>query len=82
VPTRELPSALVRLVARFNPTLRVSLPYLDVPARTPATRARAELGWTTRPLRETVVDAAESFIALGVMPRATSMGSGRGVTRA
>jgi nucleoside-diphosphate-sugar epimerase len=69
VPTRTLPSWLVRLAARVNPTLRVSLPYLDAPARTPATRARAELGWTARPWRETVADSAESFIALGAVPR-------------
>jgi dihydroflavonol-4-reductase len=67
IPRRELPSWAVRLGARLNPTMRVALPLLDTPAATSSDRARAELGWTSYPARQAIVDAAESLVAAGVV---------------
>jgi dihydroflavonol-4-reductase len=50
--------------------MRLALPLLDVPARTSAARARAELGWSSRDVRTTIVQTAESLIAAGAVPRA------------
>lgn len=67
VPTRELPSWLVRLAARFSSTLRPMVPLLDN-TRTP-TSAKAErmLRWKPRPREEAVVASAESLIRFGVV---------------
>lgn len=70
VPRRSIPSWAVRAGARLNPTMRLARPLLDVPARVLAARARAELGWTTRDVRTTIVETAESLIAAGTVPRA------------
>jgi dihydroflavonol-4-reductase len=70
VPRRSIPSWAVRAGARVNPTMRLARPLLDVPARVFAARARAELGWTTRDVRTTIVETAESLIAAGTVPRA------------
>lgn len=67
IPRRELPSWIVRLGARVNPTMRVALPLLDAPAATSSDSARAELGWSPRPAREAIVDAAESLIAADIV---------------
>jgi dihydroflavonol-4-reductase len=65
VPGLSLPSWLVRLGARRNPTLRLALPLLDTLADVSSARAGAELGWTARPVRDTIVETAESLIACG-----------------
>jgi nucleoside-diphosphate-sugar epimerase len=67
VPTRELPSWLVRFAARFNRTLRSLVPLLDN-TRTP-TSAKAErvLGWKPRPREESIVATAESLIRFGIV---------------
>lgn len=68
VPTAELPSFVVRMGALVNPSLRLAVPLLDQPILVSSARARGELGWRRRPLRETVIDAAESLIAFGRKP--------------
>jgi dihydroflavonol-4-reductase len=67
VPTRELPSWLVRFVARFNRTLRPLVPLLDS-TRTP-TSAKAErvLGWKPRPREDAIVSTGESLIRFGLV---------------
>ncbi|NKX85862.1 NAD-dependent epimerase/dehydratase family protein [Nocardia coubleae] len=67
VPTRVLPNALVRLVARFDKTVRLTVPVLGRAERVSAEKARRELGWTMRPVEQTVRDTADSLIAFGVV---------------
>ncbi|MEO8528666.1 MAG: NAD-dependent epimerase/dehydratase family protein [Pseudolysinimonas sp.] len=67
IPRRALPSAIVKIGARFVPTLRLAMPLLDAPAATSSERARSELEWTSRPAREAIMATAESLIALGVV---------------
>ncbi|MFH8248877.1 NAD-dependent epimerase/dehydratase family protein [Microbacterium sp. B2969] len=65
VPLGELPSWIIRAGSPLNGSLRLALPLLDQPVRVSSARAMDELGWTRRPLEESVVDAAESLIAFG-----------------
>ncbi|USX52914.1 aldehyde reductase [Lentzea sp. HUAS12] len=70
VSTTTIPSPVVRFAARFAPPLRVVLSLLDRRELVTSAKARTELGWAMRPLRETVVDTADSLIAEGfVTPR-------------
>jgi nucleoside-diphosphate-sugar epimerase len=68
IPERPVPSWVVRLNARINPTLRPALPLLDAPARISSARARAELGWSTRDVPTTIIETAESLITTGAVP--------------
>jgi dihydroflavonol-4-reductase len=63
VPTRELPDFLVRLVARFDPSLRSITISLGRRNRHSIAKAERLLGWKPRPAAETVVDCARSLIA-------------------
>ncbi|PWV70367.1 nucleoside-diphosphate-sugar epimerase [Nocardia neocaledoniensis] len=67
VPTRVLPNWLVRLVAVFDKGVRLTVPVLGRTERVSAEKARRELGWTMRPIEETVRDTADSLIAFGVV---------------
>ena len=61
VPTRELPSLLVRLIGLFDPTVRLVLEDLDRPSRMSAEKAKTLLGWSGRTMREMVLDTARSI---------------------
>lgn len=67
IPSRPLPYWLMWTVARFDRTVRLGLRLYGLPASVSADRAKRELGWTTRPARESIVDTAESLLRLGVV---------------
>lgn len=67
VPTRTLPSWLVRISALFNPVVRQIISELDNRREMDASHAKAVLGWEARPPRETIVDTARSLIDFGVI---------------
>lgn len=67
VPTRPMPYWLMWTLARFDRTIRLALGYVGVPALVSADKAKQDLGWTTRPARESIVDTAESLIRHGVV---------------
>ncbi|MEU4342006.1 aldehyde reductase [Nocardia sp. NPDC023852] len=71
VPTRQLPNWVVRAVAVFDRGVRLTLPTLGRTERLSAEKARRELGWTMRPVRETVLDTAESLVQYGIVERPT-----------
>jgi len=62
VPTGTLPSWVLRLMARFDRSLRLVPYFVDRRERVSAAKAQRELGWTMRPVRETIVDTAASLI--------------------
>lgn len=72
VSTRGLPDLLVRGVALVDRGLRLTVPTLGRVERLSADKARRELGWTMRPVRETLRDTADSLLRHGVvaMPKA------------
>lgn len=61
VPTRPAPGWLVRLIARFDPAVRGVLGSLGQAELVTAEKAIRELGWTMRPVGETLLDTARSL---------------------
>ncbi|MFJ7217594.1 SDR family oxidoreductase [Amycolatopsis sp. NPDC098790] len=64
VPTRELPVWTARVLARVNPGLRVLGPQLGRDYDATAEKARRLLGWSPRPIADTIAETAESLLAL------------------
>jgi nucleoside-diphosphate-sugar epimerase len=69
IPTLPLPHWLMWTIARFDKSIRLALDYVGTPALVSADKARQDLGWAPRPASESVVDAAESLLRYGVVPR-------------
>jgi dihydroflavonol-4-reductase len=67
VPSISLPDFLVRLFAIFDPVLRGRLFELGKRRLVSSDKARRMLGWTTRPTRETILDAAASLQVQGIV---------------
>ncbi|MFC4856075.1 hypothetical protein [Actinophytocola glycyrrhizae] len=68
VPTRTMPTSLLRAVALFDPSVRQALDFVGRMELVSADKARRELGWTMRPVRDSIVATANSLIELGVVP--------------
>lgn len=67
VPTRRLPDLLVRLVALFDPTVRMVVGDLGRRSGFDTAAIRNDLDWQPRPLAQTINDTADSLIAHGVV---------------
>ena len=65
VPRRPVPFWLVWLIGRFDPVVRGVLPDIGRSVEVSTDKARRELGWTMRPVDETVLDTAASLIEHG-----------------
>ncbi|MCX4612780.1 NAD-dependent epimerase/dehydratase family protein [Streptomyces mirabilis] len=68
-PTRELPLALARVLSRFNPQLRALRPQLGQDFDATSAKAEQLLGWTPRPIADTIADTAESLLAHSMTTR-------------
>jgi dihydroflavonol-4-reductase len=66
VPTRPLPTPILWLAARFDPTLRLALKFVGRTVQVSADKARDELGWSMRPVAETVRDTGRSLVERGL----------------
>jgi nucleoside-diphosphate-sugar epimerase len=62
VPTRRVPNLLVRAMGVFDPGVRSIVGQLGRRSSYSSEKARTTLGWTTRPLEETVVETARSML--------------------
>jgi len=70
VATRPLPAWALRVAARFSDEAKLAVDMLGIKHDVSVEKAVRELGWTPRPLRESVLDTAESLISAGaVRPR-------------
>lgn len=69
VPTRQVPDALVRLAALFDPSLRQVTPTLGKANRATGAKAQQVLGWTPRTVEESLVDTGRSLVELGLVKR-------------
>ncbi len=69
VPTRGVPDVVVRLAALFNPLARAVVSELGAVRHQNASHAKAVLGWVPRPVEDSIVDAARSLLALGLVRR-------------
>ncbi|MDP6344805.1 MAG: aldehyde reductase [Alphaproteobacteria bacterium] len=67
VPRRELPNWAVRLAALFDPTVRLVTDQLGLRNDFDTTRIQEDLHWQARPVKETVLDTADSLIAHGLV---------------
>ena len=67
VPSISVPDFLVRVIAIFDPVARGRLYELGKPRQVSSDKARRMLGWTTRPVSETILDTARSLEAQGVV---------------
>ena len=67
VPSISIPDFLVRLFSVFDPVLRTRLFELGKCRLVSSDKARRMLGWTTRPVPETILDTARSLQAQGLV---------------
>ena len=63
VPTRTVPNLLVRAMALFDPGVRSVIGQLGRRTALSSEKARTRLGWSTRPLDDSIADCARSLIA-------------------
>jgi dihydroflavonol-4-reductase len=62
VPTRVAPDFLVRLMARFDGSIRSIVGDLGKQSWVSSDKARTTLGWTTRPVASSIEDTARSLL--------------------
>lgn len=67
VPTRHLPSIVIRALAIVDPTVRLALNDLDGTQNVDSTKIRDVLGWSPRDLVEMTTSMADSMIEYGVV---------------
>lgn len=67
VPKRTVPNVLVRAMAIFDPGIRSIVSQLGRRTEVSSAKAKALLGWSPRPIGETIVDCAQSLIDHGVV---------------
>ncbi|GGH39937.1 NAD-dependent epimerase/dehydratase family protein [Microbacterium album] len=63
IPTRQLPDFLVRLAARRDPHLAMIVDELGIVRTVDSSKARRQLGWTSRDVRTTILDTARALLA-------------------
>jgi dihydroflavonol-4-reductase len=62
VPTREAPNLLVRALALFDGSIRSVVSELGPRSWFSSQKARTRLGWTTRPVGDSIEDCARSLL--------------------
>ena len=67
VPTRTIPDFLVRGMALFDPGIRSVVGGLGKRTELSSEKARNTLGWSPRPIEETIAETGESLIREGVV---------------
>jgi dihydroflavonol-4-reductase len=66
VPRRAVPDLLVRAMGILDPGIRSIVGQLGMRVELSNEKAKALLGWSPRPVEETIVDCAQSLIGEGV----------------
>jgi dihydroflavonol-4-reductase len=67
VPTRKLPDWIVRFVGLFDKEVRGQLFELGKVRRLSGAKAEKDLGWSSRPWKDTIMDTATSLEAVGAL---------------
>ena len=65
VPTRNIPNIVVRTMALFDPGIRSVVGGLGKRTDLSSEKARSTLGWTPRPVEDSITETAESLIRHG-----------------
>lgn len=63
VPTRGVPNLVVRAMALFDPGVRSLLGQLGKRTKLSSQQAKSRLGWSPRPLEDTIADCGRSLLA-------------------
>jgi len=63
VPKRSVPDLVVRGMGVFDPSVRTIVGQLGRRVEMSSEKAKARLGWSPRPVEETVVDCAQSLVS-------------------
>ena len=71
VPTRELPTWMVRLASLRDPAIKLILPELGKAKNATHEKARRMLGWTPRSNEEALTATGESLVRLGLLKHRT-----------
>jgi nucleoside-diphosphate-sugar epimerase len=66
-PTRPMPDWLVNILALFNPEVRGIKTEIGKVRHVDASHAQQRLGWTMRPVEDTIAECGTSLIAHGVV---------------
>ncbi len=66
-PTRPMPDWLVSILALFNAEVRAVKSEIGKVRHVDASHAKERLGWTMRPIEDTIADCGNSLIAHGVV---------------
>lgn len=69
IPTRRLPYWLMWTIARFDTSVGLALSLVGEHQLVTAGKAAAQLGWSTRPAHQSIVDSAESLLHHGLVGR-------------
>lgn len=67
VPTKPMPDFVLRIVALFNRQMKFVVPLLGRKHVFTSAKAEAMLGWKPRSARATIIESAESAIAVGAV---------------
>lgn len=62
VPSRSIPDFVVRAMGIFDPSVRSIVGQLGRKTEASSEKARTRLGWSPRPIDETIVECAESLL--------------------
>lgn len=66
VPTRKIPDFLVKLMGRFDPSVGSIVNQLGKKLTYSSAKARSELGWSPRPLADSIAETGRSMVELGL----------------
>ncbi|KRM54471.1 SDR family oxidoreductase [Lacticaseibacillus sharpeae] len=69
LPTKTVPTPLLKLAAKANPMLRMVAQVADKYAETSNAKAVAMLDWHPRSAKEAIIATAQSMIDLGIVPQ-------------
>lgn len=67
VPTRTVPDFMVRLLANFDPVTKSVTFELGRERRVSSRKAQEQLGWTMRPVEDSIVATAETLLSQGLV---------------
>jgi dihydroflavonol-4-reductase len=67
VPTRKVPNFIVRAMARFDPSLRTVVGDLGRRRAFSSEKAKSRLGWSPRPIEDTIAETARSLTRVGAV---------------
>ena len=67
VPSRVAPNALIKVMSLFDPGVRTIVGDLGEHPEFSNERARSELGWSPRPLEDSIAETGTSLIEFGIV---------------